>query len=741
MSASDLPSLQNCLETSTWRRLLGIMDSHGLPCSTRWRKGELIQSLHPHLSDPAVLRQVVLSLGDPARRALSALLRASGQLPASSFTATFGDVRPYRPWREDSPNPEPWQNPSSPTERLWYLGLLHLLPRRPEPGETQQAVLPAELLDALTHLLLIPQTEQPVRLRATPGTSPELPWDLSLLLATLEEEPIQPLYGRWLPPRILATLASRMGLDQEANFQPSRSERKLPYLAFVHYLAQAAGLLSGATRLGLTSSGWKWLAADPATRWQTLWQSWLATPADLAKPFHFPWAALTPQARELVLSEVSRLPLDDFAPLRQLVEQAHLHDERQQLGQPWSEEEDVVASLVTRPLLWLGIVDVGDRLQSPRTDAADQPARSPDDGGERRPPTTPDLLLRLTPLGAWLLALPDCGPPPFAPIEPCAIRPPNYDLILAPPTAQPIHLARLAPISQWLSPELPALEQRLQLTEERIAQAIAQGVELAQIFHYLEEALEQPASRRQRQRLRRWAEAGQQVHVRHLTVLETDDSTLMGELRSQKLIRRHLGAALSPTRSALNPAKLSSLLQTLSTLGLYAAPPPDSDADSRTAGEQLSLSQADASRLWMAGLVYKGLGEHVPLPVPLSAETMDVLAQQLTPAQREAAEHTAQQVLDQVRAALRGYLGLPLWQQDRTNPEKVLPAIESALDNEQDLLLTYWGAGREQTIDRRVTPYWIERRSGTPYLIAYCHLRDAERVFRVDRIVECHVVG
>lgn len=740
MSTPHLPTLQECLETSTWRRLLAIMNSHGLPCSTRWRKDELIQTLHPHLSAPAVLRQVVLNLGDPARKALSALLQAGGQLPANPFATAFGDVRPYRPWREDSVDPEPWQNPASPTERLWYLGLLHLLPRRPKPGETQHAVLPAELLDDLSHLLLSPQTEQPVRLRTKPGTSPGLLWDIALLLATLEENPIRPLHGRWFPPSILATLASRMGLDQAADFQPSRSERKLPYLAFVHYLAQAAGLLSGATRLGLTSSGWEWLATDPATRWQILWQGWQDTPADLAKPFRFPWAALTPQARKLILTEVSRLPLDDFVPLRQVVEQARLHDERQLLGQPWGEEEDIAASLITGPLLWLGIVDVGEKLQSPRSDIADQPARSPDDDGEIPPATIPDLLLRLTSLGAWLLELPDCGPPSFPPIEPCTIRPPNYDLILVPPAAQPIHLARLAPFSQWRSPEPPALEQHLQLTEERIGQAIARGTELSQIFHSLQEALGRPASRRQRQRLRRWAEAGRQVRVRHLTVLETGDPTLMGELRSQKLIRRHLGDALSPTRSTLNPAELSSLLQTLRTLDLYAALPPDRDSDSQEAAEQFSLSQADASLLWMAGLVYKGLGEHTPLPVPLSTEIMDTLAQQLTPAQREAAEHIAQQVLDQVQATLRGYLGLPLWQQDPTHPKNVLPAIESALDNQQDLRLTYWGAGREQALERRVTPYWIERRGGTPYLIAYCHLRDAERTFRVDRIVDCEIV-
>jgi predicted DNA-binding transcriptional regulator YafY len=119
---------------------------------------------------------------------------------------------------------------------------------------------------------------------------------------------------------------------------------------------------------------------------------------------------------------------------------------------------------------------------------------------------------------------------------------------------------------------------------------------------------------------------------------------------------------------------------------------------------------------------------------------MDAVAAQLTPAQREAAEHAAQQVLEQVRAALHGYLGLPAWSA-REQTEDVLPIVETALANKQDVVLTYWGAGREQETVRRVTPYYLETRAGVLYLVAYCHLREAERVFRVDRIIECQIVG
>jgi hypothetical protein len=375
------------------------------------------------------------------------------------------------------------------------------------------------------------------------------------------------------------------------------------------------------------------------------------------------------------------------------------------------------------------------------------------------PPFVPDSLVRLTLAGGWLLGLPDCGAPAFAVAPPCRADHVTPDLLLVPPSAAPLHLARLAPLCRWLPPQFPALDQRLQLDPERVGQAVAQGTSLPQILHDLAEALAQPIGRRQADRLRAWARAGQQVRVRQLTVLETADAELMGRLRSRKLVRRHLGEAISPTRAALNPAGLPALAETLRHLGLYVAlPPAASDQpdlpamclpatylalsevpDTSTPRPQIRLEPAEAGMLWLAGLVYVGLGEHLALPAPLSPVVFDTLAGQLSAAQQQAARHLAQQALEAVAATLRGYLGLPAWQMPGDQAD-VLPLIEQALAARQDLLLTYFGAGREQPVVRRVTPYWLERRGGVPYLIAYCHLREAERVFRVDRITECRPV-
>jgi hypothetical protein len=747
MTIHNLPPLRDCLETTTWRRLLAVMDSHGLPASTRWRKAELIATLHLHLLAPSNLRQVVQSLSKPAQEALSALLQAGGSLPARAFAAHFGQIRPHRPWRQDATESEPWRIPVSPAERLWYLGLLYLWPQRPTPGQMQQAVLPAELLDLVQSFLLTPQIEAPVHLLARPSAAPNLLWDVTLLLASIEEEPIRPLHGRWLPPRTLTALATRMGLERNPESQASRSEREHPYLAFIHHVAQAAELLTGASRFGLTYPAWQWLASDAPTRWQHLWQGWLHALPEAAAPFRFAWGRLSVEGRGLILDEIRQLPLGHFTPLPQIVAQAHLHDEWNRLAQPWDIDQDVVAALIIQPLHWFGVVSLArSGPEYPAPVPSGTPGSSQHESG--RVQSVPELLVSLTALGAWLLDLPDFGPPLVEEAEPCVIRSPNYDLILVPSTTQPLHLARLAKITHWLPPKPPAPEQRLRLMKERVAQVVAHGMAVDQIFCHLEEALGRPPSRRQQQKIRQWAKAGQQVRVRRLTVLETADAQLMGALRSRKLIRRHLGEALSPTRSELNPAGVPALLKSLRTMDLYASPLLETTpAQAQAAGEptqkpkpdQVELSAADAGLLLTAAHVYAGLGAHTKLPLSLPAETMEALAQQLTAAHQEASQHAARHVLGQIEAALQGYLALPSWHFHR-DTERTMPAIETALADQHDLVLTYQGAVREQVTVRRVTPYWLEKRHKVLYLNAYCHLREAERVFRVDRIVECEIV-
>ncbi|WP_242985418.1 helix-turn-helix transcriptional regulator [Vallitalea okinawensis] len=59
--------------------------------------------------------------------------------------------------------------------------------------------------------------------------------------------------------------------------------------------------------------------------------------------------------------------------------------------------------------------------------------------------------------------------------------------------------------------------------------------------------------------------------------------------------------------------------------------------------------------------------------------------------------------------------------------------IQSFLGN-NDINVSYYIPKREEVISRRITPYTLEFDGGGWYLQAYCHLRQAKRCFRLDRI-------
>ncbi len=63
------------------------------------------------------------------------------------------------------------------------------------------------------------------------------------------------------------------------------------------------------------------------------------------------------------------------------------------------------------------------------------------------------------------------------------------------------------------------------------------------------------------------------------------------------------------------------------------------------------------------------------------------------------------------------------------------PQIEEALRGEGQLELRYVSASGEET-RRVVSPLQVTAFGGYLYLIAFCHLRDEQRTFRLDRIIE-----
>lgn len=63
-----------------------------------------------------------------------------------------------------------------------------------------------------------------------------------------------------------------------------------------------------------------------------------------------------------------------------------------------------------------------------------------------------------------------------------------------------------------------------------------------------------------------------------------------------------------------------------------------------------------------------------------------------------------------------------------------LATLDDAIQQRHQVEIEYYTYGRDEVTRRTVDPYRLYADQGQWYLVAYCHLADGERVFRVDRI-------
>lgn len=65
---------------------------------------------------------------------------------------------------------------------------------------------------------------------------------------------------------------------------------------------------------------------------------------------------------------------------------------------------------------------------------------------------------------------------------------------------------------------------------------------------------------------------------------------------------------------------------------------------------------------------------------------------------------------------------------------EVLDVLRTAVADHRRVHLDYYSYGRDARTERDVDPYLVHAEDGSLYVLGYCHLAEAERRFRVDRI-------
>jgi predicted DNA-binding transcriptional regulator YafY len=90
----------------------------------------------------------------------------------------------------------------------------------------------------------------------------------------------------------------------------------------------------------------------------------------------------------------------------------------------------------------------------------------------------------------------------------------------------------------------------------------------------------------------------------------------------------------------------------------------------------------------------------------------------------------------EVAWARRALLVTGMHRADFTPLLPLLEKLRCATRERRRVMMVYRGRGQPEPLQRDVAPYALVHRWGWWYVVGYCHLREAVRTFRVDRIIE-----
>jgi hypothetical protein len=436
---------------------------------------------------------------------------------------------------------ELWRKPISVTETLWYWGFLYRTATVSATGAT------AEMAFVPDDLTLYLPTPPPLEIPPPDPASPPLRMlvgddsladDLVSFWSLLQNEAVRPDGdGSW-PSRHRERLLARI-------HPPAQ-----PRLALLETLAQEIGWVRRDER-GLLrpvpDSMLEWLRAERWTQWATLARVWqeserwndLAWVPSLQPDATLGWPHDPSATRSSVLVMLRRCVTGVWYTIAEFV--AHAHEHTPDFLRPdgdyeaWSPRDAVtgvplrgfeawesvegalLAFLVTGPLYWLGLVDLGKSI-----------------------PWLPPDRFRVSEAGAAILGAAD--PPTF--LEPASIEVRVSGLLLVPSERryERFQMSRIA---------APVGEEGLhlyRLTPRSLKRARRQRIPLERIEEFLEEALEQPLPTTLRQAIEETYQGGGEARLAQVLILRVRDAELFDVDGVRNLIQERLGPQVALVR-------------------------------------------------------------------------------------------------------------------------------------------------------------------------------------------------
>lgn len=512
-------------------------------------RGKAVAELIPALSQ-VNLAQEMDYLDPEEAAALRELIRLGGRAPVAVFARDFGEIRMMGPGRLE--REEPWLDPISPAEGLWYRGYMYRGFDETPDGAIEFYYLPQELLAQFGWSASSTLQTEPVDDRLSPVEPPprfheavtDAVDDLTTLLALaqrtgLRSDKLPNLEGLLVNPdrarrSLLLTLATEMSLLRQTNdlLRPARPA--------IDWLKQSREAQLRALVDAWSRSIWNELRHTPGLLCEG--ESWHNDPLPArtalmdAVPVDARWYTL-----DDVVNLIKRRDPDFQRPdgnydawfIRDAATDEFLNG-----FENWDRvERPLLRYLVQGPLFWLGMVEL-----------------SADAG--------PATAYRLTSRAlAWL------GDEPPAEDEvrvPFIVQPEG--ILVVPFNANRHDRFQAARIAEP-EPLAPGKPYRYRLLPSSLTEARDQGITLARILEFLEKGSGRPVPAGIRRGLTRWSEHGVEGRLQGVVVLRVADPAIIETLRANPKTRDFLGESLGELAVAIR-GDWEQFRQTTAQLGL-----------------------------------------------------------------------------------------------------------------------------------------------------------------------------
>ncbi len=532
---------------------------------TATRQREAALELALAMADPQTIALVREALSDEEGRALQALVGSGGQMPKRVFTRKWGDIRTMGPGRME--RDQPWKQPISPAEGLWYKGFVFFSFEQGAEGAYEAIFVPPEIRahlpgsDAKKPVIAVDPGPEP---GAVFSTGDFLLDDACTLLSYVQNQEPRLRSGQPWPGGHGHALLKRLRIADGA------------YLGFLAHLAHAIGWLvaddSGYLRLH-PDSVMNWLNDTGPGQQCRLVAGWREDPT-LNELFQVP--SLQPEdtgawhndprlARRAILQHIAACTpkiwyrISDFAAAVKRVDPDFQRpagdyetwyirdrDNGDYLSgfESWDAVEGrLIRYLISRPMTWLGLVDLG-YDSSVEVDRSSHSATA----------------FRLTERGAAILSLTE--PPPSPPDRASRLR---SGFRVSVPAERRYERFQIARVTEWVH---SGDRYTYRLTPGALKRARQKGISVARVLEFLDQVTAAPIPPLLESALTRWDERGTEVRLERSVLLRLANEQLMDQARASRRVARLIQEQLGPTTALVREVDWPQLVAELEAMGL-----------------------------------------------------------------------------------------------------------------------------------------------------------------------------